>query len=58
MIGLASRGIAILAFGLMMASTALAQSEDLIPARRLTLSQNTDLPGGFILDLRHKSERL
>ena len=46
MIGLASRGIAVLVFGLMVASTALAQSQNLIPERRLTLSQNTDLPGG------------
>ena len=46
MIGLASRGMAVLAFGLILASTVLAQAEDLIPARRLALSQNTDLPGG------------
>ena len=46
MIGLALRGITVLALGLMVASTALAQSDDLIPARRLTLWQNTDLPGG------------
>lgn len=49
MIGLALRGVAVLAFGLFLANMALAQSEDLIPARRLVLLQNTDLPGEICL---------
>lgn len=46
MIGLASRCMAVLAFALLVASTGLVQADDLIPARRLALSENTDLQGG------------
>ncbi|MEI6799896.1 MAG: alpha-2-macroglobulin family protein, partial [Pseudomonadota bacterium] len=46
MVGLALRSIAILAFGLVVSSAGLVQADQLIPAKRLSLSQNTDLPGG------------
>ena len=42
---------AILVLGLAIATAGPAFSQDLIPAKRLTLSENTDLPGGDITSI-------
>ena len=39
---------AVLAFGLSLAAPGTSLADNLIPAKRLTLSENTDLPGGDI----------
>ncbi len=46
MSGLTLRSLAVVVFGLLIAAAGVAQADDLIPPKRLTLSQNTDLPGG------------
>lgn len=43
--GFALRSLAIAALGLVLSGVAV-QADDLVPARRLALSENTDLPGG------------
>ena len=42
---------AVLALGLTLAGPGAALAEDLIPAKRLALSENTDLPGGDIASI-------
>jgi uncharacterized protein YfaS (alpha-2-macroglobulin family) len=42
----ALRMLVVVALGLFMAEVSVAEADDLVPPRRLTLSENTDLPGG------------
>lgn len=44
--GLALRSMAAVVLGLFIGWAGVARADDLIPPKRLTLSQNTDLPGG------------
>ena len=49
--GIALRSLAVLSLGLFLSGTGLALSEDLIPAKRLALSENTDMPGGDLASI-------
>jgi alpha-2-macroglobulin len=54
--GISMRGFAVfssvvLAFGLALSSPTASLADDLVPAKRLTLSENTDLPGGDIASI-------
>ncbi|MEO6301217.1 MAG: PAN domain-containing protein, partial [Paracoccaceae bacterium] len=44
--GIALRSLAALSLGLFLSGTGLTLADDLIPAKRLALSENTDMPGG------------
>lgn len=44
--GFALRSVAAVILGLLLSDAGLARADDLVPARRLVLSENTDLPGG------------
>ena len=48
---IALRSLAVLSLGLLLSGTGLALADDLIPAKRLALSENTDMAGGDLASI-------